>query len=154
MNLSRLFNPKTIAVVGASADSKSVGYGLFKNLVGGCVYKCKRCAAFTGKVYPINPNHKEILGIKAYPDLSSVKERIDLAIIAVPARIVPAIARQCALKKVGGVIIISAGFAESGAEGAKLQDETVEALKGIPMIGPNCLGILIPQEHLKASFAP
>lgn len=155
-NLDAIFNPGSIAIVGASRDEKSVGHAILRNLAEGCVFNCKYCKPFKGSLYPINPNADEILGVKCYPGLKDVDGKIDLAIIAVPAKIVPSVMRDCAKKGVKGIIIISAGFAELGMEGKKLQDEVVKIAKTarIPLVGPNCLGIIRPFASMNASFAP
>src|SRR3989338_2317952 len=154
--LDAIFNPKSIAIIGASRDEKSVGHAILRNLTVGCVFKCKYCKPFEGGIYPINPNADEILGVKCYAKLGDVSDEVDLAIIAVPAKIVPAIMKECAKKKVKGIIIISAGFAELGKEVKKLQDEIAKIAKAakIPLVGPNCLGIIRPAASMNASFAP
>ncbi len=154
--LDKLFSPNSIAVVGASRDEKSVGYGIAKNLIEGCVFKCRYCMPFKGKIYLVNPKAGMILAKKCYHDISSIKEQIDLVIIAVPAAIVETIVRECAKLKVGGIIIISAGFAEIGEEGKNLQERIVSiaSKSGIPIVGPNCLGIIRPSAGMNASFAP
>ena len=113
MNLERIFNPKSIAIIGAKAKEKSVGWGLVKNALDG---KAKR------KIFTINPYEKEVLGVRCLPSIKSVPGPVDLSVIAVPASIVPKVTEECCQKKVGGIIIISAGFAESGKEGKVLQE--------------------------------
>lgn len=154
--LDPLFNPEKIAVIGASRDEKSVGYGILKNLVRGCVFENEYCRPFRGKIYAINPNADEILNIKCRPTILKVDDQIDLAIIAVPAKIVRKEIMECAQKKVKAVIVVSAGFAEMGKEGKKLQDEIAEICRKakMPLLGPNCLGIIRPSVNLNASFAP
>ena len=156
MKLDKIFEPKTIALIGASHDSNSVGYGLLKNLIKGCVFESQFCKPFKGNIYAINPNTSEILGLKTYKSIKDIEDDIDLAIIAIPSKIVYDIVKQCIDKKVKGIIIISAGFAEIGKKGKELQDKITETLKkaGIPLIGPNCLGIIRPRISLNASFAP
>lgn len=146
-NLNRIFNPKSIAVIGACPRPGSVGRGLFKNILEGKKLR---------KIFAINPYEKEVLGVKCLSSIKSVKDSVDLAIIAVPAKIVPKVVRECCQKKVGGIIIISSGFAESGKGGKTLQDEIIKIVKkaGVPLIGPNCLGIIRPSINLNASFAP
>jgi acetyltransferase len=154
--LDRIFEPKTIAVIGASRDINSVGHGILKNLVKGCVFESEFCRPFKGNIYPVNPNADEILGVKSYPSIKDIDDDIDLAIIAVPSKIIPGIVDECIAKKVKGIIIISAGFAETGPKGKELQDKIAATLKKaeIPLIGPNCLGIIRPPINLNASFAP
>jgi acetyltransferase len=154
--ISRIFEPKTIALIGASRDISSVGYGILKNLVKGCVFESEFCRPFRGNVYPINPNAFEILGIRCYPSIKNIEGDIDLAVIAVPSKIVLDVSKECVEKKVKGVIIISAGFAETGEKGKELQEKIAELFKKaeIPLIGPNCLGVVRPAINLNASFAP
>jgi len=145
MKLEKVFNPKTVAVIGATERPSSVGRGLVENLQEG-----KR------DLYYINPNRDELFGDKSYAGITEVDDEIDLAIIAVPKTVVPQVIDDCIEKKVGAVIIISAGFAEADEEGEKRQKEISEKLKraGIPLVGPNCLGIIRPPVNLNASFAP
>lgn len=154
--LDKIFDPKSIAIIGASEKHNSVGNGIIKNILEGGVFKNKYCKPFKGRVYPINPNHAHINGIKAYKSILEIKGDIDLAIIAISAKFVYLAMQECAKKKVKGVIIISAGFGEIGIEGKKLQDAVLAIAKeaNIPVIGPNCLGIIRPHTNLNASFAP
>lgn len=140
-----LFNPKSVAIVGATDRAGSVGLGLCKNLLEGEKQR---------KIYFINPNKKKVLGIKTYDKITEIKEGVDMAVIAVPARIVPQVIGETIEKGVGGVIIISAGFAEAG--NLSIQEKIANDLKkaGIPLIGPNCLGLIKPKRRLNASFAP
>jgi len=156
MNLDIMFSPKSIAIIGASRKEGSVGYDILKNLVMGCVFECEFCRPFIGKIYPINPNADEILGKKCYKKISDVAGEIDLAVIVVHASIVKDIAKECIKKKVKSIIIISAGFAEMGEKLKRLQEEITEMLAKakIPMLGPNCLGLIRPSTGVNASFAP
>ncbi len=154
--LEQFFNPKAIAVVGASRHASSPGHGILKSLLRGGVFNCETNKPFNGSVYPVNPFADKILSKKCYGSILDIKENIDLAVIAVPAKTVPQIMEDCAKKKVKGAIIISAGFSEAGAEGKKLQDCVLETAKknNIRIIGPNCLGIIRPGSSLNASFGP
>jgi acetyltransferase len=145
--LDKIFNPKSIAIIGANPREKSVGQGLMKNALLG---KSKR------KVFAVNPKYKKLLGVKCFPSVSSIKDNIDLAVIAVPSKIVLKVIEECCKKKVGGIIIISSGFKESGKLGEKLEESILNLVKkaGIPLIGPNCLGIIKPGNLLNATFAP
>ena len=151
-----IFNPNSIAVIGASRNQNSAGYGVLKNLVKGCVFENEYCKPFKGRTYAVNPNAEEILGIKCYQSITDIEDDIDLAIIAIPSTIVLNIIKECIKKGVKGIIIISAGFAELGEQGKKMQDQIVKLTKSakIPLIGPNCLGIIRPSANLNASFAP
>lgn len=155
-NLEKLFNPKSIAVIGASRNTESVGYGILKSLTRGCVLSSEYCRSFAGKIYPVNPKADYILGAKCYNSIGDIEDYIDLAVIAVPAKIVPSVLRECGKKNVPFAIIISAGFAEIGEEGEKLQEQILKIAEEsrIRIIGPNCLGIIRPSNNLNASFAP
>lgn len=108
--MEKLFNPKTVAVFGATNNEDSVGYAIMNNLVG---------SGYQGVVYPINLKRKSVFGIKAYKTLKDTEDEIDLAVIATPSATVPGIVEQCGEYKVGGILIISAGFLEAGEEGKK-----------------------------------
>ena len=109
--LQHFFNPSSVAVVGASQNPAKIGYEILNNIV---QYD------YGGSVYPINPKAQEILGLKAYPDLTSVPSKIDLAVIALPAPAVMDVLKQCGKKGIDSIIVISAGFKETGPEGARL----------------------------------
>jgi acetyltransferase len=146
LNLHKIFDPKSIAVIGASDEEGSVGYALMKNLAE---------LGYEGKVYPINLQKKEIFGHKAYQTVDQLPETVDLAVIATPAKIVPDVVEQCGKAGVIGIVIISAGFKEVGSEGKALEDKILEIKKkyGLRILGPNCLGIIRPSLHLNATFA-
>jgi len=146
MKLAAFFKPKSIAVIGASREPEKVGHKIFRNLVS---------SGFQGGLYPINPKTKELLGFKCYPSVVEVPDEIDLAIIAVPARIVPMIAEQCGSKGVKGIVVISAGFSETGREGTMLERKLLDICRKykMRMQGPNCLGIINTQSRMNASFA-
>lgn len=148
-----ILNPRTIAVIGASRDKNSVGYGILKNLISGGVFHSEHCRPFQGKVYAVNPNADWILNVKCNPNIKDIDDEIDLAIICVPAKIVLQVIKDCIRKKVKAAIIVSSGFAEDSEEGKKLQEKLVQLAKGsIRLIGPNCLGIVT--NRMNASFAP
>jgi acetyltransferase len=143
--LNRFFTPKSVAIVGASERENSVGYRLLLNM---------QEAGFKGGLYPVNNKRDQLLGLKAYPDLNSVPEDLDMVVIATPAASVPGIMRQCGEKGITAVIIITAGFGELGPEGKRLQQEVVDIARrySIRIIGPNCLGIVRPSAQLNATF--
>ncbi|MGQ9461176.1 MAG: acetate--CoA ligase alpha subunit, partial [Candidatus Bathyarchaeaceae archaeon] len=145
INLEKIFDPKSIALIGASDEEGSVGYRLMKNLTE---------LGYKGKVYPVNIRKKEILGFKAYQTVDQLPEAVDLAIIATPAKTVPDVVVQCGKAGIIGIIIISAGFKEVGPEGKALEDKILEVKKkyNLRIIGPNCLGIIRPSIHLNATF--
>jgi len=146
-NLDRIFNPHCIAVIGANETPTSVGYTVFRNLI---------ASNFLGVVYPVNPQHEVVQGVQAYRDIESVPAVADLAVICTPAAIVPRIVRSCGEKGVLGIIILTAGFREAGQSGRKLEEvirDEQRKFDGMRIIGPNCLGIIVPRLHLNASFA-
>ncbi len=155
MNLEKLFNPKSIAVIGASRDKKSVGYGILKNLKCGGFFKCRFNRPFRGKIFAVNPNAKKILGFQCYGKVTDIPFDVDLAIICVPSKIVKKVAYDCVEKEVGSVIIISAGFSETGKAGRELEEEIISLFKKkkIPVLGPNCLGLIRPSSNLNATFS-
>ncbi len=144
MSLHSLFSPGSIAVIGATDRQGSVGRALMANLT-----------RFKGALLPINPNRSEVLGIPAFSSLSAIKVPVDLAIIVTPSPTVPALVAECAAAGVRSVLILSAGFRETGAEGAALEQRIrkIANTSGIRIAGPNCLGIMNPHLGLNATFA-
>ena len=144
--LDAIFRPEMVAVIGASDRPGSVGRTIMWNLVSN---------PFGGTVFPVNERRQNVLGIKAYPRISEVPARVELAVIAAPAPTVPQIIRECVEAGVGGAIIISAGFRETGPEGAELERQTLEEARQGRMrtVGPNCLGVMNPITGLNATFA-
>ncbi len=139
-------NPKSIAIVGASTDSEKIASVILRNVIEG---------GYNGKIYPINPKYEEVQGRKAYPTILEVEDSIDLACIAIPYQFVDEIVDQCIKKKVKTVVIISAGFKETGKEGKELEESIAQKLKaaGIRLLGPNCLGFINNRAKLNLSFA-
>ncbi len=144
--MKEIFNPQTVAVIGASNKEGSVGHALIKNLVG---------SGFDGIIYPINYKNKSIYGVRSYAKLSDTRDQIDLAVIATPAPTVPELVKECGEYGVKGIVIISAGFMEAGEEGQAMLDTILEYGKkyGMRIIGPNCLGFIKPGIKLNASFS-
>ena len=142
--LDPLFAPKTVTLIGASEKPGSVGRALAENL-----------GLYGGTTFLVNPNHGEVLGTKTFPDIAAVPEKVDLAVIATPAPTVPGIIRECVKSNVRAAIIISAGFRECGYAGVELEQQVLaEARRGrLRLIGPNCLGVMVPQLRLNATFA-
>ena len=146
-NLDKIFNPQRVAVVGASDTPRSVGYTVFNNLIG---------SGFRGVVYPVNPKRESVQGIQAYGDIPSLPHPPDLAVICTRAPTVPGIVRSLGEAGTRGVVIISAGFREIGPEGRKLEQKVLDEkqkFEGMRIVGPNCLGIIVPGISLNASFA-
>jgi acetyltransferase len=144
--ITPIFAPKSIAVVGATEREQSVGRTVMDNLIKG---------GFPGKIFPVNPTKDTILGMKAYPSVTALPEPPDLAVIITPPKTIPGIIRECAQTGVPGAIIISAGFKEIGPEGAELERQVkVEAARGnMRIVGPNCLGVMVPHMKMNATFA-
>ena len=145
--LNSIFKPKRIALIGVSDNPNSVGGITLRNLVGG---------GFNGVVYPVNPKREAVFGIPCYPDVRSLPKVPDLAVIMTAAKFVPGIIRECGEAGIHGVIIMSAGFKESGADGKILEDQAKAEKAKFPdmrVIGPNCLGILVPGLNMNVSFA-
>ncbi len=146
-NLDKIFRPQRVAVIGASDTPTSVGYTVLRNLVG---------SGFRGVVYPVNPKRESVQGIHAYKNVPSLPYPPDLAVVCTPARTVPGVVRACGEQGTRGVVIISAGFREVGREGRQLEQKIVEEQRkyeGMRILGPNCLGIIVPGISLNASFA-
>ncbi|HSF76601.1 MAG TPA: bifunctional acetate--CoA ligase family protein/GNAT family N-acetyltransferase [Microcoleus sp.] len=144
--LDLIFRPRSVAVIGATEREGSVGRTLLWNLIRN---------PFGGTVFPVNPQRHSVLGLKSYPDIASVPEVVDLAVIATPAAGVPQVIRECIAAGVKGAIIVSAGFKEIGAAGEALEQQVLAQarLGGMRIIGPNCLGVMNPVLGLNATFA-
>jgi acetyltransferase len=144
--LHTLFNPKSIAVIGASDTPGSVGYSLFRNLIAN---------GYSGCVFPINNKRDVVQSIKAYANIGALPQTVDLAVIATPAGSVPDILKECAAKRVLSVVVISAGFSESGEDGNQLTDCIKQTIvsNDMALLGPNCLGFIRPELNLNASFS-
>ena len=143
--IDRMFSPRTVALIGATDKEGTVGEATLKNLLIG---KGKH------SVFPVNPAHETVAGLKCYPNIAAIPEHVDLAVIATPAKSVPEVVDECGKAGVDGVVIISAGFREIGAEGAKLEEEIrrIRARYGFRLLGPNCVGFARPSVHLNATF--
>ncbi|HSV49752.1 MAG TPA: CoA-binding protein, partial [Candidatus Acidoferrales bacterium] len=144
-NLDKVFNPQTVAIIGASDVEGSVGNAIVKNFTQ---------SGYAGKVYFVNIKKTEILGVKTYPTIDQIPDSIDLAMIATPAKTVPGVMEECGKAKVKGVIIVSAGFKEVGPAGKALEDQVgaIAQKHGVRVIGPNCIGVLRPRINLNATF--
>ena len=145
-SLEALFEPRTVAVIGATEKTGSVGRSILWNLIRN---------PFGGKVYPVNPNRASVLGIPAFPSIGAVPESVDMAVVVTPAPTVPGVVGECVGAGVKGAIIISAGFRETGPAGMELERRIIETARcgRMRLIGPNCLGLMRPGRGLNASFA-
>ncbi|MCX6691820.1 MAG: acetate--CoA ligase family protein [Methanoregula sp.] len=143
--ISGLLTIKSIAVVGASPEPNKVGYSILRNLL-----------TFPGSLYPVNPKHPTILGRKSYPALGSIPGPVDIAVVSVPSRIVPQIVKEAGEKGIPLVIIISSGFKESGEDGRLLELQVMAIARqyGIRIMGPNCLGLMLPLQGINTTFDP
>lgn len=143
-----LFNPESVAVIGASDNPGKLGFHVMKSLTKG---------GFPGKIIPLNPRSDEIMGLPCYPRLDAYHGPVDLAIVVVPAKLVPGVFRACAEKGIKGIVLITAGFKEiEDPAGAMLHEEiaAIADRAGIPVIGPNTFGMISFHRDLNASFTP
>jgi acetyl coenzyme A synthetase (ADP forming)-like protein len=140
-----LLHWRSVAIVGASQDPNKVGYAICRNML-----------AFPGNLFPVNPKSPEILGRIAYPTLAAIPGDVDAAVIAIPARGVPQIVEEAGQKKIPLVVIISSGFGEIGPAGKVLEEEVMAVARtyGIRIMGPNCLGLMLPQLGINTTFDP
>jgi acetyltransferase len=145
LNLDKIFNPKSVAIIGASDAEGSVGYAIVKNFTK---------LGYAGKVYFVSIRKPEILGVKTFSTVEQIPEPVDLAMIATPAKTVPTVMEECGRAGVKGIIIVSAGFKETGPEGKAIEEKILEIAKKYHMriIGPNCIGIIRPRINLNATF--
>ncbi len=143
-NLNNVFNPKNIALIGASDREGSVGRIALTNLL----------QAKDRKIFPVNPHKNSVLGRECFKDITSIGEPVDCAVIAVPAKEVPGLIEACGKAGVGGAVIFSAGFKEIGEEGRLLEQQVAVLRKqyGMRILGPNCLGFVRPNAGLNATF--
>lgn len=137
------FNPRSVAVIGASSDPKKMGYAVMHNLL-----------HFPGQIYPVNNKRGEVQGLKAYPTVSAIPNPVDLAVITVPGTQVPKVMQECGEKGIPLVVVITAGFKETGADGKALEDRMLEIARSynIRIVGPNCLGLIIPPRGLDTTY--
>ncbi len=143
--LTSLFTPESVALFGASDKPDSVGGVVFKNLL---------TSGFKGRIFAINPKRDEVQGQKAFSSLEEIDESIDLVVVATPANSIPGIVEQCGERGIRMMLILSAGFRETGAQGRKIEDKVTQLVKryGIRLMGPNCLGIIRPDKGLNITF--
>ncbi len=148
-SMALLLEPRSVAVIGASRERGKIGAEIFHNLV---------ATGFRGKTFPVNPNAAEVEGVPCVPSLAAISEDVDLAVIAVPAAAVPAAIDECVARGVKGIVVITAGFSETGEDGRRREAALLEKIRnaGIRMVGPNCMGLVNtdPAVRLNATFAP
>ena len=144
--LNKFFQPESVAVIGASREEGKVGHDVLRNLIE---------HGFKGDIYPVNPKTNEILGLKCFPSVRDIPGKLDLAVVVVPARFTPGVVQDCAAKEVPALIVITAGFKETGRAGAEIERQIVETARAndIRIVGPNCLGLINTAANLNASFA-
>lgn len=144
--LDFLFKPKSVAIVGASDNPAKLGSILLSNLIE---------AKYSGKIYPVNPKHKQLQGYRVYPSVEDIPQNVNLVCIAIPAPGVISVIKQAAKRQAKAVVIISAGFKETGIEGQKLETELIKLCHKykIRVLGPNCLGLITPSANVNLSFA-
>ena len=144
--LKPVFEPRSIALIGASERESSVATQVLKNII--------HCG-FNGDIYPVNPKYEQVQGLTCYPSVSAIERPVDLAVFAIPAKKIPKVMRECSESGVRAAMVLSAGFAEVGQQGKTYQDEIVDTARtyNMPLVGPNCLGIIRPSVGLNATFA-
>ncbi len=147
--LDPVFSPRSVAVIGASRRRDSLGFALLHNLV---------VSEFSGAIYPVNPHAQAIHSLKCYPSVAAIPDPVDLAVILVPRDLVEGVVEECLAQGVRGLVVITAGFSETGEEGAARERRLRERVRaaGVRMIGPNCMGVINtdPEVRLNATFAP
>ena len=143
--LDPIFRPRSLAVIGASTQVEKWGHRMVVRPLN---------TGYRGMIYPVNPNSREIAGIRSYPSISSLPAGIDLAVITLPAAMVPEALEECLRHGIRGAVVISAGFAEANQEGEKLQQELARLAKaaGVPLVGPNCMGLWSSLVNLNLAF--
>ena len=144
-DLKPIFEPKSIAVIGASREPGKIGHVIVMNFVDG---------GFPGRLYPVNPNATEIHGMKCYASVLDIPGKVDSAVVVVPAKIVPKVLEECGKKGVKGVVVISGGFAEVGNHALEKKLADISRKYGLQVIGPNCLGVVDPASHVDSIFLP
>jgi acetyltransferase len=148
-SLNAIFAPRSVAVIGASTEPNALGRQILDNLVN---------YGFRGKLFPVNPRAKELLGLKCFPSVEAIPDSVDLAVVVVPRAHTLGVVEECLRKGVGGIVVITAGFRETGASGAAEEEKLAElaARHGVRLVGPNCMGVINtdPNVRLNATFSP
>ncbi len=143
--LKFVFEPRSVAIVGASRTPNKIGNVLLRNFID---------TKFAGKIYPVNPKYEDVLGHRCYHKVSRIPGKVDCVIVATPAVTVPGIVKDCAKKKVGGIVVLSGGFEEVGREDLAKEMRAIAEKNDIPIIGPNCLGVFNPYSKVDSIFLP
>lgn len=143
--LDSIFRPRSVAIVGASQTPNKIGNIILKNFIDG---------KFQGGIYPVNPRYAEVLGLKCYKRVSDIKGNVDCVVIVTPSSTVPPIMEDCVRKKAGGVVLITSGFEEVGRNDLAAEVRKIAESAGIPVIGPNCLGVFNPYTKVDTLFLP
>ena len=148
-SIRRLVSPRSIAVIGASGDPSKIGHAVLANLLRG---------DFAGPVYPVNPDARSVLGVRAYPTVNDIPDPVDVAVVTVPTATVAEVVESCRVKGVHGLVMMTGGFSDAGLDGAQAQRRMATVVRGAGMrlLGPNCLGMINtdPQVRVNASLAP
>jgi len=144
--LHKLVAPKSVAIIGATTRTDSVGYRVFMNMIE---------AGYKGELYPVNPKYEEIGGKPCFASVEAIGKPVDVAVIVIPAKAVPGVIRECGENGIRGAVVISAGFRETGPQGVRLEEDMMDAARryGLRIIGPNCLGTMRPSVGLNATFS-
>ncbi|MDD1767364.1 MAG: CoA-binding protein [Methanomassiliicoccales archaeon] len=142
--IDAIFNPKSVALIGGSNKEGKMGYVFAKNITSG----------YEGKIYMVNPSEEQVFGLKSYPDVKSIPDEIDLAVIVIPAKAVPSVMEELSAKHAKSAVVITAGFGEAGPEGKRCEEELMKAANkgGVKVVGPNCFGIYNCNIGLNASL--
>ena len=144
-HFQRLFEPRSIAVVGVSEDAARPGSNAVDALLR---------YGYAGRIYPVNPRYPAYKELRCYPSIAAIEDEIDLAVIGVPAHGVVAVVEECAAKRVPFAVVLSGGFRESGAEGIARQEQLMAVARaaGVRIVGPNCLGVVNVHSRVYAAF--
>jgi len=146
-SMFRVFEPSSIAIIGASPTPGKIGNMVLRNILS---------SGYKGKIYPVNPRHSQVMGLRSYKSVLDINDEVDLCIISVPARIVPRVLEDCGKAHIAGAVIFSSGFSEYSEEGRRLEELVRDIGKkyGVRLIGPNCMGFFNAEINLNATFSP
>ena len=145
VDLKYMLNPKSVAIIGASKNPEKVGHIILQNYIN---------SGYSGKLFAVNKDAESILGVKAYTHVGEIKEKLDLAVIAIPAPFVPAVLEECGKAGVKSTIVVTAGFEEIGQKELQEQIVSISEKYKMPMLGPNCLGVIDTRARTDTLFLP